>query len=50
MFRIIIGAVQAQTSDNEEKEETLREIIWTIDKKYNHAKCIYIDLNSDINK
>ena len=28
----------------------LIKLIREIDKKYRHPKCIYIDLNSDVNK
>ena len=26
----------------------IKEIVWTVDNRYNHPKCIYVDLNSDI--
>ena len=49
-YRLLIGAIHAQNLDNEKKEMMLEDMIKTIDKKYTHPKCIYIDLNSDVNK
>ena len=46
--KIVLGGFQTPNTNNDRKRSEIMDILWTIDHKYNHPKCIYMDFNCDM--
>jgi len=47
---MILGAMQLSNQDSDKKGNKLLEVMSVVDHRYNCPKCVYVDLNSDVNK